>query len=345
MWGGSFYFFVVKLDNNRTIAYNNANETRPASQRCALGRVFCCKIEGKAMPTSTQTKPFKNYDEQISLLKERGLIITDDAYARDILKRMNYYRFSAYSLTLRENDRFFPEVALQDVVALYDFDQEFRNIIFKYGTIAETVARAYIAYYHARQYGPIGYLNNQNFEDEHRHATFLGTLNHEISRSKEPFITHHKKDKQGVYPLWVAIEEMTFGTLSLFYKNMLEADRNCIAREYYGRKSAYIENYLQCAVVARNIAAHGGRFYNRVRLSPAVKLPLPMRRSNVNNESPFAYFYAIYELLPDDEKFGLIRAVEKLFEKYPTAELSKMGFQCHWKALLNVPDDLERAND
>lgn len=81
------------------------------------------------MPTTDQTKPFKSYDEQIALLRERGLIITDDVYARDVLKRMNYYRFSAYSLTLRENDRFFPEVTLQDMVALYDFDQEFRSII------------------------------------------------------------------------------------------------------------------------------------------------------------------------------------------------------------------------
>lgn len=70
------------------------------------------------MPTTDQTKPFKSYDEQIALLRERGLIITDDVYARDVLKRMNYYRFSAYSLTLRENDRFFPEVTLQDMTSM-----------------------------------------------------------------------------------------------------------------------------------------------------------------------------------------------------------------------------------
>lgn len=296
------------------------------------------------MPTTDQTKPFKSYDEQIALLRERGLIITDDVYARDVLKRMNYYRFSAYSLTLRENDRFFPEVTLQDMVALYDFDQEFRSIIFKYGAVVETVARAYIAYYHARQHGPIGYLNNQNFESEQYHAVFLSTLNREISRSDEPFIVHHKRDKRGVYPLWVAVEEMTFGTLSLFYKNMLEADRESIAQEYYGRKSIYIENYLQCAVVARNIAAHGGRFYNRTRLSPAVKLPLVMRRAHVDNSSPFTYFYAIFELLPDAEKFNLIRAMEKLFKKYPAAEPSRMGFPVNWKALLNLPSEPEEAD-
>ena len=78
--------------------------------------------------------------------------------------------------------------------------------------------------------------------------------------------------------------------------------------------------------MARNIAAHGGRFYNRTRLSPAVKLPLVMRRAHVDNSSPFAYFYAIFELLPDAEKFNLIRAMEKLFKKYPAAEPSRMGF-------------------
>ena len=225
------------------------------------------------------------------------------------------------------------------MVALYDFDQEFRSLIFKYGAIVETVARAYIAYYHAQQHGPLGYLNNQNFEVEQYHAVFLSTLNREISRSEEPFIIHHKRDKRGVYPLWVAVEEMTFGTLSQFYKNMLEADREGIAQQYFGRKSVYIENYLQCAVVARNIAAHGGRFYNRTRLSPAVKLPLMMRRNNVDNSSPFAYFYAIFELLPDADKFSYIREMEKLFHKYPAAEPSRMGFPVNWRALLNVPGE------
>lgn len=42
-----------------------------------------------------------------------------------------------------------------------------------------------------------------------------------------------------------------------------------------------------------------------------------MRRAHVDNSSPFAYFYAIFELLPDAEKFNLIRAMEKLFKKYP----------------------------
>ena len=135
------------------------------------------------MPTPENVKPFKTYDEQISLLKSRGLIISDDDKAREILKRMNYYRLSAYSLTLRKDDVFYPGVSIEDIVALYDFDAKLRSIIFEYSSKVETTLRAYIAYYHAQKYGPLGYLNNQNFDNELNHSKFLSELFNNIHRS------------------------------------------------------------------------------------------------------------------------------------------------------------------
>ena len=122
------------------------------------------------MPTTGGTKPFKDYNEQISLLRQRGLIISSDPVAISILKRMNYYRLSAYSLTLRKDDQFYPNVSIEDILVLYEFDAELRKIVFEFSSIVETSARAYIAYYHAREYGPLGYLNNQNFENETRQS-------------------------------------------------------------------------------------------------------------------------------------------------------------------------------
>ena len=98
------------------------------------------------MPTEGKTKPFKTYDEQIALLKSRGLIISNEEEAKEILKRMNYYRLSAYSLTLRKDDVFYPNVSIEDIVALYDFDADLRKIVFYYSSKAETAARAYIAF-------------------------------------------------------------------------------------------------------------------------------------------------------------------------------------------------------
>ena len=284
------------------------------------------------MPTAAPTKPFKSYDEQIELLRARGLIIQDAAYARNVLKTLNYYRLSAYSLTLRKDDRFYPGVTLEDVVQLYEFDGELRQILFASSSAVETSARAYCAYYHANKYGPLGYLSNRWFEDEWKHAGFLRELDMAVKRSSDAFIIHHREDLGGVYPVWVAIEETTFGSLSKFYKNMLPADRQAIAKGYYGLPRPYVENYMQCASVARNIAAHGGRFYNRVHLRPAVKLPEGLK-AHMASDVPAAYMYAIYALLPDRDKYAMLHALRKALDKYPFAMPKHLGLPDGWEEL------------
>ena len=52
------------------------------------------------------TKDFKSIDEQLELLRSRGLIIDDENIAKDFLLYNNYYRISGYSLTLRKNNIF-----------------------------------------------------------------------------------------------------------------------------------------------------------------------------------------------------------------------------------------------
>ena len=42
------------------------------------------------------TKEHKTFDEQLTLLKSRGLVISNDSYALTKLQHINYYRLSAY---------------------------------------------------------------------------------------------------------------------------------------------------------------------------------------------------------------------------------------------------------
>lgn len=44
------------------------------------------------------TKDFKTIDEQLEILRSRGLIIDDENIAKDFLLYNNYYRISGYSL-------------------------------------------------------------------------------------------------------------------------------------------------------------------------------------------------------------------------------------------------------
>ena len=55
-------------------------------------------------------KDFKSIDEQIAILRGRGLTIIDEARAKQFLLRNNYYRISGYSLHLERTIAFHKEL-------------------------------------------------------------------------------------------------------------------------------------------------------------------------------------------------------------------------------------------
>jgi abortive infection bacteriophage resistance protein len=281
-----------------------------------------------------KTKEYKTYQEQVELLKSRGLIIKDEAWAADFLSRVNYYRFSAYSLTMRRDDVFYREISFEDIVDLYYFDYDFRKIIYAYTAYIEIALRCCMAHHHAEKYGPLGYLDAMNFNNQLYHARFLTSIDHELSRSDDAFVHHHVKDLNNVFPLWVAIEASSFGILSMMFKNMLADDRNEIAKNHYRFSRKYIENWLQCAVYVRNITAHGGRFYNRDLRSCPVKLPKKYRPDIVPTRA-FAFVYALYHLLPlGEQQQKFIAEIEDSFARHPFALKRHMGFPDNWKSYL-----------
>jgi len=68
----------------------------------------------------------KTYEEQIELFKKRGLLIEDEASAIAILSKINYYRFSAYTLTLKKDNVFHENASFNQIYNLYEFDRKLR---------------------------------------------------------------------------------------------------------------------------------------------------------------------------------------------------------------------------
>lgn len=286
-----------------------------------------------------KTKPFKSYEEQLKLLEERGLEVPDCDKALSVLRSINYYRLSGYSLTLRKDDHFYKGITFDNIYELYMFDEQFRSTIMKYCSIVEVSFRSYISYYHAQKYTPLGYLEPQNFEDIPRHSSFIVELDKEIERSDDYFIAHHKNDLNCVFPFWVAIEVTSFGLLSKFFKNMNVTDRTSIAHEYVGYGRKYVENWLQCCSYCRNIAAHGGRFYNRLLKSCPVNLN-HKRYPNISNKTPFAFTIAIYNLLPSERVRNMfINDLEECFSSFPFALKRYLGFPDSWEEILKYKQD------
>ena len=79
-------------------------------------------------------KPFKTYEEQVEHLKSaHGLIVNNKERAVGILSKVNYYRLSAYGISLRDpnnKDKYRPGSSLIDIMGLYNFDAFFRTILF-----------------------------------------------------------------------------------------------------------------------------------------------------------------------------------------------------------------------
>ena len=68
----------------------------------------------------------KTYEEQIELFKRRGLIIEDEVSAITVLSKINYYRFSAYTLTFKKNNVFNENTSFDQIYSLYEFDRKLR---------------------------------------------------------------------------------------------------------------------------------------------------------------------------------------------------------------------------
>ena len=78
-------------------------------------------------------KTFKTIDEQLEILKAKGLVINDYDKARDILLRENYFFLNGYRspFLVTGSKRFVDGATFEELYALFTFDRYFRNIIFK----------------------------------------------------------------------------------------------------------------------------------------------------------------------------------------------------------------------
>lgn len=128
-------------------------------------------------------KPPTTFDEQIEILKSRGLVVEDNAFAHDVLSKVNYYRLSAYLLPFRicGGDNFKEGTSFNQIYRIYEFDQKLRNIILYAIEPIEVLLRTKMAYYHAHKYGAEGYNNPDYFKITDRHSRFIAEFNSAVN--------------------------------------------------------------------------------------------------------------------------------------------------------------------
>lgn len=282
-------------------------------------------------------QPPMTIDEQIENLKSIGLIVDDEEYAKKILNDISYFRLiKAYSLNLKhKNGRYNEKVTFEQIVELYLFNANFRQLIFPEIEKVEINVRCRISNYFAEKYGVLGYLEADKFVNPEYHKAFLEDITEEIRRnSKAPFVKNFQENYEGGnLPIYALVEVFSFGTLSKFYKNMNNQDKKVVAKSF-GVGYTYFESWLESISYVRNICAHYGRLYN-AKLSKTPILYKEYSQAGIGNNRIFGVLLCLKNLLKNDVHWDLfVDKIELLFDKYESVNICTMGFPENWKELL-----------
>lgn len=208
-----------------------------------------------------------NFSDQIErLIEYHNLTIDDPEKAISILMKVNYYRLSGYGIGLKKKDdkeKYRDGLKLEDLYSLYIFDIKLRNVIFHAIEHIEIKLRCELSYLLAIKYGAAGYLDFNNFEcGKEKHDAFINKFYEEVNRQRNiPFVKHHIHNYDNRFPIWVAVELLSFGSLSKLYSYLKKEDKKIISKKY-NTDPVYLNSWIQCLVEIRNICAHFNRLYN-----------------------------------------------------------------------------------
>lgn len=286
-----------------------------------------------------QHQPPMTINEQVENLKKIGLIVEDEEYAKRILNDISYFRLiKAYSLNLKSRNASYNEgVTFEQIVELYLFNANFRQILFPEIEKIEINMRCRIGNYFAEKYGVMGYLEKDHFADREYHELFLKDINEEIRRNaKAPYVRNFRENYEGGnLPVYALMEVLSFGTLSKFYKNMLNPDKKAVAATF-DVGYTYLESWLESISYVRNICAHYGRLYN-AKLSKTPVLYKEYTKQGIRNNRIFGILLCMRQLLKGDTHWNIfVDTLELLFEKYESVDIATMGFTENWKELLKA---------
>ena len=285
-----------------------------------------------------ELKSATSFSEQALLLKNRGCFVDDMDECIEFLKKVNYYRFTAYALPFRNQDQTYVEgTSFRKIKSIYEFDKNMRAFILAAVEDAEICIRTKLAYYHGHTYGARGYWDKSNFNSHHQHDRFIDMVENEIKRNKKAlWVRHHISNYDGKFPIWVIIELFSLGMLSRFYEDLILKDRKQIAIEYR-TKDIYLKSWLRSLTVIRNICAHYGRLY----YSMFTNIPkLPSILGVPPTGMLFDQLLALKFLMPCNDIWENVHMpiLTSLLNTYSSfIDLEHIGFPYDWSEKLKKP--------
>lgn len=282
-------------------------------------------------------KPALTFDQQLDLLRQRGLTVRDPDRALRWLRSVSYYRLSAYFLPFKDGEQFRSEADFNDIAGLYIFDRKLRLLVLDAIERIEVAIRTSVTYEIGHAYGTFGHTDPTNFAPDFDHPRFMNELLDEEGRAKEAFALHFRQQyaEEPHLPVWMATELLSFGTVSKLYQSLDPKLRQRIASPYKV-DAQFLASWLHMLTYARNVCAHHKRLWNR---HLAIKPRFPSRslawpHQVPDNERLYAVLVVLRHMMTvNSPNSKWVERLHGLLAAHPTVPQSAMGFPGGWEKL------------
>lgn len=281
------------------------------------------------------------------------MAITDVAKAEFYLSKISYFRLSAYWYRFRKKtgsvveNEFKAGTTFKSVIELYVFDKRLRLLVMDALERIEVAIRTDITLQIAAG-NPSAHLDTSNFDPKFtkpgtkghsRHDTLVAIINKEAKLSNDAFMDHFRRNySQYDLPLWIAIELLSFGSLSVLFGGLKHQHKAAIASRYGLPKNKHMINGLHMLTDVRNRCAHHARLWNR----PLVNQLPPFRPNEVPSLEHILDYNRLYSALafiahlmaviaPNSTWRHRLRALIQSFPVGPHMAISEAGFHQGWE--------------
>jgi abortive infection bacteriophage resistance protein len=264
---------------------------------------------------------------QIRLLQARGMkfeSLYDIEKAKEVLMDIGYYRLGFYWQPFEVDNHpiFRSGLTFKDVVDLYYLDSDLRELLFKAIKRIEINFRTQLVYQVSNIYAsnahwyvdPEIVLDKfvQNFKKNYYTAQFI--------RSNKAIKKHHAKYPADRYaPAWKTLEYLTFGSIEILFKSILDEDvKMSIALRYGINRLDIFFNYLNTIVFIRNICAHNEVLFDSntaqgIKLTSLISISKDDRHSLYGSIQVILYFLG---QISHNRKVELEVQMKELLSKY-----------------------------
>lgn len=306
-------------------------------------------------------KSFKTLVEQIDILEEKGLIINDLEYTKNILIRENYFFLVGYRhvfMEEKEKDRYIEGTTFEELYSVFCFDRHFRNILFKNLLIVENNMKSIFSYQLSKKYGyrEDDYLKAESFTSDPKRSNQINDVINKMKRQirnncLKHTATAHYSNKYGYIPLWILVKVLSFGMIADLYYILKKEDKKSIA-EYYKLEVETIEKYLSVLSNYRNLCAHEDIVYDNKteKIIPNNKYHklLNIKEENyeyINGKNDIFSVILMLKCLLSSDEFNLMineisYEIDNLDSRIKSIKiekiLNKMGFVSNWKDIKSL---------